>query len=458
MIYESNNLIKSEKDKISYDKFYNRTLTRNGYLDFRTDYVQWANPNYHNTFSFCEYPFLLDPVAKRQILKIEKDAMKQYAARPNMQQMFQAGIMGLGRPFMYSPFFVISVRRNYILQDTLNFIVRTAQNGAQEFRKELKIIFDNEEGVDQGGVRKEFFQLIIRECFDIKYGTFVFNEETRCYWFNQNALEQPEEYMLLGIIIGLAIYNGVLLDIHFPAVIYKKMCGQLLTRYDLKGYDPQIFKSIQQIIQYKGNMDDLCLTFSIDYMKWDKLETVDLIENGRNIQVNNDNRDKYIQLLTNYYLTESIKKQFDHFLKGFKLVLQGKAFDMIKIGQELELLICGNQTLDFDALEVSCKYEGGYNNDHKVIRWFWEILHEFSQDEKKKFLKFFSGSDRAPLRGLGKLGMLVQKATGDDYNGDQLPTAHTCFNALLLPSYANKELMRNKLLAAIQFSEGFGLK
>ena len=150
MIYESNNYIKLSKNKIPHEKFYNRTLTRNGYLDFRTDYVQWANPNYTNTFAFCDYPFLLDPVAKREVLKIEKDAMKQHAARPNMQQMFQHGIMGLGQPFIYNPFFVISVRRNHVLQDTLNFIVRTAQTGAHEFRKELKVVFDNEEGVDQG--------------------------------------------------------------------------------------------------------------------------------------------------------------------------------------------------------------------------------------------------------------------------------------------------------------------
>eukprot|EP01083_Nonionella_stella_P012935 36526_1 len=465
LMYEANELITREQDKIPYRKFYNRTLTRSGYLDFKLDYNQWVRQaqagqgQSDSFFSFCNYPFLLDPVAKRAVLQIEQERIKEAHSRPNMQQMFNVGMMGgLGRPFMYNPYFIIRVRRKHVLQDTINWIVRTAQNDANTFYKDLRVVFDNEEGVDQGGVRKEFFQLIIRECFDVKYGTFVYNEETRCYWFNQNALEQPQEYMLLGIIIGLAIYNGVLLDIHFPAVVYKKMCGETLHRNDLKAYDPMIYKSIQQMMEYQGDVQDLCLTFSVDYMKWDKLETHDLIENGRNIEVRNETKDEYIEMLTNYYLTGSIKLQFDAFLKGFKLVLKGKAFDMITNGEELELLICGNQTLDFDALEVACKYEGGYNDDHEVIRWFWDILHSFNHQEKKQFLKFFSGSDRAPLRGLGKLGMLVQKATGDNYNGQQLPTAHTCFNALLLPAYGSKELMRQKLLAAIRYSEGFGLK
>ena len=453
LLYESNELQATTVHKIPFEKFYNRTLTRNGYLDFKNDYNQWANPHCLS-FSFCDYPFLLDPVAKRTILKIEKDASKIAHGRPNFQSMF----MGIGQPFIYNPFFVIAVRRQHVLNDSLNAIVRTTQTSPNDFYKELKIVFDGEDGVDQGGVRKEFFQLIIRECFDIKYGTFVYNEQTRNYWFNKNALEQPQEYMLLGIIIGLAIYNGVLLDVHFPAVVYKKMCSQRVTITDLKGYDPEIYKSVEQILSYKGNVRDLCLSFSVDSMVWDKLETHDLIPNGQNIEVDDGNKAKYIELLANYYLTDSIKLQFDAFLKGFRLVLKGKAFDMIQRGKELELLICGNQTLDFDALEVSCKYEGGYNSDHRVIRWFWDILHEFGDEEKKKFLKFFSGSDRAPLRGLGKLGMLVQKATADGYSGHQLPTAHTCFNALLLPSYATKQLMKEKLLAAIQYSEGFGLK
>lgn len=286
----------------------------------------------------------------------------------------------------------------------------------------------------------------------------MYNEDTRNYWFNQNALEQPQEYMLLGIIIGLAIYNGVLLDIHFPAVVYKKMCGQRICRADLEGFDPDIYHSMQQIVNYNGNVQDLCLTFSVDYMRWDQQVTHDLKENGRNIEVDNGNKEEYLDLLTRYYLNDSIALQFEAFLKGFRQVLKGKAFDMITRGEELELLICGNSVLDFDALEVKCKYEGGYDEEHKAIRWFWEIVHSLTSDEKKQFLKFFSGSDRAPLRGLGTLGLLVQKATADDYTGNQLPTAHTCFNALLLPAYHSKELMREKLLAAIRFSEGFGLK
>ena len=40
---------------------------------------------------------------------------------------------------------------------------------------------------------------------------------------------------------------------------------------------------------------------------------------------------------------------------------------------------------------------------------------------------------------------------------DFLPVAHTCFNLLDLPKYSSKQKMKEKLLKAIQQTEGFGL-
>lgn len=39
----------------------------------------------------------------------------------------------------------------------------------------------------------------------------------------------------------------------------------------------------------------------------------------------------------------------------------------------------------------------------------------------------------------------------------RLPSAHTCFNHLLLPEYSSKEKLRERLLAAIHNAEGFGM-
>jgi ubiquitin-protein ligase E3 A len=77
-----------------------------------------------------------------------------------------------------------------------------------------------------------------------------------------------------------------------------------------------------------------------------------------------------------------------------------------------------------------------------------------TDDEKKKFLQFTTGCDRAPVSGLKTLPLYVGRHGPDT---DRLPTAHTCFNHLLVPEYISKEKFRIKLLTAIQNAEGFGL-
>jgi hypothetical protein len=49
-------------------------------------------------------------------------------------------------------------------------------------------------------------------------GMFIYSEEYRTFWFNHNSMESEQEFHLMGSILGLAIYNGVILDIHFPLV------------------------------------------------------------------------------------------------------------------------------------------------------------------------------------------------------------------------------------------------
>ena len=144
---------------------------------------------------------------------------------------------------------------------------------------------------------------------------------------------------------------------------------------------------------------------------------------------------------------------------------------------ELELLICGNPLLDFAELEKGTVYDDGYTRDSRVIEDFWAVLHQFDEMEKKKFLKFLTGryyvccaimsfrediliccvdfSDRSPIDGLSKLRFVISR------NGDEdtrLPSAHTCFNHMLLPEYSNREVLEKNLRFAISESEGFALR
>ena len=99
-------------------------------------------------------------------------------------------------------------------------------------------------------------------------------------------------------------------------------------------------------------------------------------------------------------------------------------------------------------------YDGGFSAETPTIRFFWEVVHSFSEEQKKKLLFFATGSDRVPIGGLSRLQFVITKNGGDS---DRLPSAHTCFNVLLLCEYPNKERLRERLLTAIQNAEGFGM-
>lgn len=67
---------------------------------------------------------------------------------------------------------------------------------------------------------------------------FTLNSDTQMYWFNPTSFESDAQFTLIGIILGLAIYNNIILDVHFPMVVYRKLMGKKGTFYDLQDWNP----------------------------------------------------------------------------------------------------------------------------------------------------------------------------------------------------------------------------
>lgn len=84
----------------------------------------------------------------------------------------------------------------------------------------LKVVeFVGEQGIDEGGVSKEFFQMIVEELFNPDYGMFIQHESTGTTWFNSSSFENEAQFTLIGIILGLAIYNNIILAVNFPMIV-----------------------------------------------------------------------------------------------------------------------------------------------------------------------------------------------------------------------------------------------
>ena len=68
---------------------------------------------------------------------------------------------------------------------------------------------------------------------------FMGDEETRSLWLNPSAAEDLDrEYTLIGMLLGLAIYNSIILDIRFPPILYRKLMGKIGIFEDLETSHP----------------------------------------------------------------------------------------------------------------------------------------------------------------------------------------------------------------------------
>ncbi|XP_051882395.1 ubiquitin-protein ligase E3A [Pristis pectinata] len=438
--------IDCRKPLVSFEDFINEPL--NDVLEMDKDYT-FFKVETENKFSFMTCPFILNAVTKNLGLYYD-NRIRMYSERRITV------LYSLVQGQQLNPYLRLKVRRDHIIDDALVRLEMIAMENPADLKKQLYVEFEGEQGVDEGGVSKEFFQLVVEEIFNPDIGMFTYDESTKLFWFNTSSFETEGQFTLIGIVLGLAIYNNCILDVHFPMVVYRKLLGKKGTLRDLEDSHPVLYQSLKELLEYDGSVeDDMMITFQIS--QTDLFGTpvmCDLKENGNQIPVTNENRMEFVDLYTDYILNKSVEKQFKAFRRGFHMVTNESPLKYLFRPEEIELLVCGSPNLDFQALEDTTEYDGGYSKDSRIVREFWEIVHAFSEEQKRLFLQFTTGTDRAPVGGLGKLKMIIAKNGPDS---ERLPTSHTCFNVLLLPEYCSKEKLSERLLKAITYAKGFGM-
>ncbi|XP_056291834.1 probable E3 ubiquitin-protein ligase HERC4 [Pseudoliparis swirei] len=438
---------------IRYDSFYIHELDQ--LIDIRQDYVTWVQrqmyPSGHDgAVTLCQFPFVFDAQAKTTLL--QTDAVIQMQMAVDQAQMQNFSSMFLPAVESVNPCLILIVRRENIVGDAME-VLRKSKN--VDYKKPLKVVFVGEEAVDAGGVRKEFFLLIMKELLDPKYGMFRYYEESRLIWFSNKTFEDIDLFNLIGVVCGLAIYNLTIVELNFPVALYKKLLKRKPTLDDLKELMPDVGRSLQQLLDYTG--DDLeetfCLNFTITEENYGATEVLELVRNGEDVNVTKSNRQDFVSAYVDHVFDASVAALFECFHAGFHKVCGGKVLELFQ-PNELQAMVIGNTDYDWTELEKSTEYKGEYWAEHPTIGLFWSVFHRLPLEEKKLFLLFLTGSDRIPILGMKSLKLVIQPTGG----GEQyLPVAHTCFNLLDLPKYSSEETLREKLLQAIDYNQGFNL-
>lgn len=353
----------------------------------------------------------------------------------------------------------IPVRREHIFEDS--YYALRMRSGT-ELRRKLHISFTGEEGIDAGGVTREWYMILAREMFNPNYVLFTSAADSPTFQPNPLSYVNKDHlsyFEFVGKVLGKAVADGQLLDAHFTRSFYKHILQLPISYHDMEAIDPEYYRNLHSILDNSIADLGLELTFSAEQSNFGKVEVVDLIPNGRNVNVTDENKMEYVKLVTHHRMATGIRQQIDAFLKGFHQLVPPELIAIFN-ENELELLISGMPEIDIDDLKANTEY-ANYKPTDAVIRWFWNVLYAFTHEERALFLQFVTGTSKVPLEGFKALeGMRgtqkfnIHKAFG---NNCALPSAHTCFNQLDLPEYESEEKLKQCLLLAIrEGSEGFG--
>lgn len=226
--------------------------------------VEWiARVSSNKTLHLLSYPFLFPPSSLVIYFRaLNYSAMSKFyeAAMTTTRHVSQTalgaieiqddiGLLARMRTSM-TTYLVLVIRRDNILTDALNQLWRRER---RELMRPLKVqmgMDEGEEGLDHGGVQQEFFRLLMAEALSPSYGMFTTDARTRLSWFQPCSLEPLYKFELLGLLMSLAIYNGLTLPVNFPTAFYRKLLGLKLKQLDhIRDGWPELTRGLEELLR-----------------------------------------------------------------------------------------------------------------------------------------------------------------------------------------------------------------
>lgn len=344
----------------------------------------------------------------------------------------------------------LTVSRNNILQDSLRQILSIRP---QALLNRIRIKYEDEQGIDAGGLLKDWFSTLVTQLFNPNYALFLPSSNGRSNQPNPLSYVNTEclsYFKLAGRIIARAVMEGIPVPAHFTRGFLKHILGNYNnTLKDIEDSDQNLYRSFVWILEH--DVTDLDSTFVADFDDMGVHKVIELKENGDNIPVTNENKKEYIQLMINHHMVKSISKQTEAFVEGFYSVIPLADIQIFR-PDELDLLICGIPEIDLEDFKRHLQFHRPYNISHKTIVLFFNVISKWKMEDLAKLLLFITGTSQVPASGFQQDPITIA------YGGDKsrLPSAHTCTNTLDLPLYETEEELEQKLLLSIQECDSFG--
>jgi len=362
----------------------------------------------------------------------------------------------------------INIRREYLVEDSMQAVMSLSR---KDLRRIWRFEFIGESGIDAGGLAREWFELITKEVFNPDRGLWIASITNQmCLQINPTSdLADPEEHLnyfrFLGRVLGKALFDQQLVSYHMVRYMYKHLLGWPISFEDLQYVDEEYYNNLKKIWDLSSeDLAAMCLDFTTIEKSFGKIENIDLIPNGSNVEVTKDNIHEYLEACFQFKLLGQIRPQLTELLLGFYDIIPESLLTIFDF-QELELLMCGVPKIDMNDWKSNTEYSGLLKRNHQVVSWFWEVVEfDLDREMKARLLQFSTGTSGVPSRGFSFLQGSdgnIRKFTmhGINLTSCIYPRAHTCFNRIDLPLYKSKKQLKENLKLAIQLeATGFGLE
>uniref|UniRef100_A0A674B422 HECT-type E3 ubiquitin transferase n=1 Tax=Salmo trutta TaxID=8032 RepID=A0A674B422_SALTR len=354
----------------------------------------------------------------------------------------------------------IDVCREEIFEESYRQVMKMRP---KDLWKRLMVKFRGEEGLDYGGVAREWLYLLSHEMLNPYYGLFQYSrDDIYTLQINPDSAVNPEHlsyFHFVGRIMGMAVFHGHYIDGGFTLPFYKQLLGKPITLDDMESVDPDLHNSLVWILDndITGVLDH---TFCVEHNAYGEIIQHELKPNGKTVSVSEDTKKEYVRLYVNWRFLHGIEAQFLALQKGFNEVIPQhllKSFDE----KELELIVCGLGKIDIADWKSNTRLKH-CTTDSNVVKWFWKAVESYDEERRARLLQFVTGSSRVPLQGFkalqGAAGPRLFTIHQIDANTNNLPKAHTCFNRIDVPAYEHYDKLYDKLLTAIEETCGFAVE
>lgn len=393
----------------------------------------------------------------------------QHSSLNTLTQLGHHGIAAMHVPrFPYNRFSLsLSVDRMDLLRSSISAVASVLLFPSSfPLHHPLKIQFgegESEIAVDQGGVQVEFFKCLGDEMMNPECKYFEIESDSKKAWFPGNQSRNPMRYLFIGILIGLAMYNGCTVSIDMPLVFYRLLLNHAAKDiYKINPEDtldlsliedlyPTIAKVFREMIKSPESIESMEIPYEFSFLPWKDVPLFIPLSSTTGY-VDAKNFKTYIKhwiYLRIFYINEQRIKML---YEGLTTVIHP---DWIKdfSAEELQLFVEGDRNVTVADLKRNATYDGGYLPISPIIKCFWRIVEtKFTKDDLKHLLEFVTGSDRIPAN--RKFDFIIQK---NGSNEDRIPSSSVCFSRLMLPDYKSKSKLDKMLRIAINNSSGFGL-